>query len=491
MSAMRWARRAAFAGAAGLTVVAFWPAGANAAATPPTTYSLDASASGVDYTVDRNPGFSAVQGVTSAMSPRAASVLGGNSSNALADAVYPGTAQGVPDLLCGQVKDPNGNYPCYQVPAPSQVGFPPKNPVEATAQYPTQPDSKSLVSPPALGAKGSAVHVNAGQVEAHAHATTSSAIANTTSSSLGTKQLLTGAVRTSTSTFVDAKGRVISRAESLVQDIRVKGVVKIGAVKSIAEIINDGKHKPTVNTSTTVSGVTVAGQPAVIDDKGIRITKATDDKGKTLTQINQQLAEQFASSGLYFYVVKPTVSYEGTSAAAHASGLVIKFNWQLTQPFNPDFTIPGCKNPFAGPPFNGALPVDPCSGAQLNPNGNYFGTVDVAAAGVGNSAAFISFDLGGGGLGGGGLGGTGGPTTTVVPGTSGTPGTAGTPGIAGTPGTQPGPQIAGGQQAVGFVEDLSDVAQRLKYLFPALLLGVLGFIAGRVGRAPARLPARG
>jgi hypothetical protein len=41
---------------------------------------------------------------------------------------------------------------------------------------------------------------------------------------------------------------------------------------------------------------------------------------------------------------------------------------------------------------------------------------------------------------------------------------------------------------VGYLENLGDAAKRLKYLFPALLLAVIGVLAGRIGRAPARLP---
>jgi hypothetical protein len=64
--------------------------------------------------------------------------------------------------------------------------------------------------------------------------------------------------------------------------------------------------------------------------------------------------------------------------------------------------------------------------------------------------------------------------------------------LAGTSGGQnPNPNVAGPGGGGGgsfALENFSDVAKRLKYLFPALLLGVVGFLAGRIGRPPARLP---
>ncbi|MFL6239723.1 MAG: hypothetical protein ACJ735_09585 [Actinomycetes bacterium] len=501
MNARRWLQRAAFAGAAGLTAVTFWPIGsAGAAATPPTIYSMNADAAGINYTVDKNPGLAAVQGIAQASLPRADStLLAGGSSAALADAAYPGTAQGVPDLLCGQVSLPDQfppplRQPCDTIdtPAPDAIGFPPKQPVEASAQNPTQTDDKATLNGPTIGGHG-AVTAAVGTIEAHAHDTSSSGIAHLGSTLLGPSaaaQVRTGAVHTTTNTVVDSKGRVVSTADSLVQDITVLAAIHIGSVHSMAQVINDGHHAPVVNTSTTVSGVTVGGQQAAIDQNGIRIVSA-DDKGKSLKTVNEQLAQLFAQDGISFKVLQPFVSRDNAhSASTRAGGLVITFSFPLQQPIHPNTPpIPGCIWPL--PP---AIPANPCTGVQEDPNGLYFGTVNIASAGVQNTGSFFSFTFNPGGIGPLGPTTTGtGPTTTFTPGTAGTPGTPGTAGTPGSPSVAPpggGQNSQLGSNPVGFVENLGDVAGRLKYLFPALLLAVIGVLAGRIGRAPARLPAQ-
>jgi hypothetical protein len=121
---------------------------------------------------------------------------------------------------------------------------------------------------------------------------------------------------------------------------------------------------------------------------------------------------------------------------------------------------------------------------------------------VGSLLTAVHLNFGGGGFpnpqppgpnqpGGPTVGNPGGTTTTVPGSNSGVPGIGtGSTGGGSTGGSAQPPIVSNPQntQAAGFAEDLSGVSRRLKFLFPAFLLAIVGILAGRFGRAPARLP---
>ncbi|MCU1601947.1 MAG: hypothetical protein JWO22_2656 [Frankiales bacterium] len=59
-------------------------------------------------------------------------------------------------------------------------------------------------------------------------------------------------------------------ADSTARDVSVAGIVKIGSVVSHAEATTDGVNA-TAKGKTTVSGLTVAGVPVVVDDQGVTV----------------------------------------------------------------------------------------------------------------------------------------------------------------------------------------------------------------------------
>lgn len=72
----------------------------------------------------------------------------------------------------------------------------------------------------------------------------------------------------STSTLQARRGSVA--ADSTAKDISIAGVVKIGSVVSHAEATTDGTVA-SAKGKTTVSGLTVAGVPVVVDDQGVTV----------------------------------------------------------------------------------------------------------------------------------------------------------------------------------------------------------------------------
>jgi hypothetical protein len=497
----RWVRRLAFAGAAGLAAFALVPgAGARAAAgTPPASFGATSAASGVEYSFDKRPQPTPVSDMIHGASPFATSVLAGvGSSSAEAASVYLGGIQGIPQLICTAAGgDANGAY-CDQFPPPGT--FPPPYPFDAYAQYPnTKTSDATLSNKQTVGVPGAPLNATVGRT--HAEAQELSAAANSTVSS---STFLNGVARTgssvsTTSQSVDSAGAIVSKADTLVKDISIANLIKIGSVHSTVTVIYDGKAKPKVTLVTTISQASANKIGITIDQTGIHVASANTKQVQDI--LNQQLNYLLGASGFTFQVLSATSAFADHTVNAQSGGLLVSYdNIVSGVPESPALKdIPFCTkilkakllkpltDPLAQVPVNFCTPPAP-----PNPNGRYIGSITFGRAGtLVNASTFDLTGIGNVPLPNGGFPGTG-STTTLTPGT---PGTSGTPGIPGTSGTAPqvapttgNPQIATG---VGFVEDLGDVAKRLKYLFPALLLAVIGVLAGRLGPAPARLPGGG
>jgi len=267
-------------------------------------------------------------------------------------------------------------------------------------------------------------------------------------------------------------------------------------------VVYDGVHKPKVTASTTVSGVSVLGLPATIDQSGVHIVG--QGNASVLNTLNQQLAFLLQSNYSTLQVLGVTQTPDDHKITVQAGGLLFTLDDTVQgAPHPPPVSdIPGCTqilnslhNKLPGPIASGLdqIPANLCTPPQPpDPNAEYTGAATIGGAGVLVAAQNFSYNFGGGPTGlGGGLGVPGGPSSQFVAGTPAVAGTSGTPGL-GTGNTPP--QVATpGQSGMGstnasYVEDLSGVAKKLKYLFPALLLAVIGILAGRIGRAPARLP---
>jgi hypothetical protein len=501
MNGARWVQRAALAGAAGLSLWALTPGvGAQAAAAPPQTFSASAGASGVEYSFDRKPGLSQVSDTVHGAAPRASSTLGGGGvSVAQANSVFLGGVEGVPGLICIAAADPQGNSPCSSI--PPEGTFPPAFPFEAKAEFPSHPvGDATFHNNQTIGGGGAPLTAHAGITHAEAHELAASAQAVSSSSTFVSGLVNTGSARATTSQFINTAGAVVSKAESLVNDIDIVKLIHIGSVHSATIVTYDGNRRPVTQTYTKVSDASVLGLPATIDEKGIHVGGSSN--AQVLKILNEQLNYLLNSNYTTVQVIGATTEPGEHSIRTQAGGLQLSFDDTVSgvpKP-PPSKNIPYCtqlQDKFLQTPLGKALnpilsqvPVVLCTPpAPPDANARYFGTVQIAGVGDLVSAASYSFDTGVPPDGLGGLpGGSG--TTTVVPGTA---GTSGTPGTAGTPGTSPdvapnqNPQLAG-SDGVGYVENLGDAAKKLKYLFPAFLLAVIGVLAGRIGKAPARLP---
>src|SRR5205823_13950599 len=113
-----------------------------------------------------------------------------------------------------------------------------------------------------------------------------------------------------------------AESSSLVEDISIGDVVKIKSVASSASATTDGV-KASGTAATTVSGMTIAGQTATIDDQGLHIGA----QGQPANAIANQIAAQALSkSGMQIVLSAPTKEVNGGAASMTAGSLVVAWN---------------------------------------------------------------------------------------------------------------------------------------------------------------------
>jgi hypothetical protein len=112
---------------------------------------------------------------------------------------------------------------------------------------------------------------------------------------------------------------VSADSSSLVQDINLGGVIKIGSVQSTASAKTDGV-KASGDASTVVSDMTIGGQPAYVDQDGVKI----GTQGQPVNAVANQIAQQaLGQGGFKIYVSAPQKEINGAAATVSAGSLII------------------------------------------------------------------------------------------------------------------------------------------------------------------------
>jgi hypothetical protein len=123
-----------------------------------------------------------------------------------------------------------------------------------------------------------------------AHATTTDTSAASSVDGASTLATTTGAARsTSAARIVSASDAVVEGATSI-RDVTVAGVVHVGSVVSSARATTDGSHADAEGT-TTVTGLSVAGQAVSIDEHGITVAGTSVPAGAALDAVEAALAQ--------------------------------------------------------------------------------------------------------------------------------------------------------------------------------------------------------
>ncbi|HEY2427998.1 MAG TPA: hypothetical protein VGI06_03635 [Acidimicrobiales bacterium] len=324
---------------------------------PPTATGVGSAPAGAIYdgvaaAASVHEQFDAIGGLAATVEPQydnlpdALTVFNANTSIARASTYYPGaTVTGAGLIVCGQVIEPNFPAPFTSVcPTP---------PYPLTAQAPTQkgaadastPGSQHLTAgPEAVTAVAATAHADSRYVDATAAdgafttagagAAGAAVLAFRQAVALATQgPVAAAAVRpaasdgsavsdstgsaTSHQSFNPA-GQLVATATSTVKGISLLGgAVKIASIVASSTYTADGARIKSHTQDVNVSGVTVGGMPATIDQNGITVNGA--GTGKTAVDaVNTALQTLLTSTSSHIRLLAPTTS---TKAGQVPAGL--------------------------------------------------------------------------------------------------------------------------------------------------------------------------
>jgi hypothetical protein len=223
---------------------------------------------------------------------------------ALSSVAWPGTLvanAGNTVIIGGGSKVPSSLYPVLQ-----QVQYP----VRAEARSPSGPGDASFSVP------GTTMTSHTDDNGAHATAGLQG-IDVLPAGSMGSVTTSSNA----TITADQAQSQATSQVNNLVFG---GGVLKIASIQSVASAVTDG-NKATGSGTTTVTGMTIAGQPASIDENGIHFGQ---QGGPVNDVLNQMVNQALAKSGLTIFLAQPTQVVNGATATESAGDLVIAWSQQ-------------------------------------------------------------------------------------------------------------------------------------------------------------------
>jgi hypothetical protein len=142
-------------------------------------------------------------------------------------------------------------------------------------------------------------------------------------------------------TVVLGANSITATSTTQVGTIGVAGLIDIAGLTSTASASSDGMTG-TPKATLKLGQVTVDGQAAYIDDKGVHIaTSDSSSVGITPQQLQRSVDATLSQDGISIRVLDPVLTTNGPSAKSDAGGLVITLSHQLAVPFIPgEPTIP-------------------------------------------------------------------------------------------------------------------------------------------------------
>jgi hypothetical protein len=150
----------------------------------------------------------------------------------------------------------------------------------------------------------------------------------------GTPGSTTGRIDTHSHVALTGPASAGVTAGSSYQNVDIGGVLKIASVVATASAATN-TVTASAHGTTTISGVTVAGIPASIDDQGLHIGSTTEPVNATAALVANQA---LAGAGMKVYVGQPTEEIAGAHVTYTTGSLVIL--WQPPSDSNRDtFTV--------------------------------------------------------------------------------------------------------------------------------------------------------
>jgi hypothetical protein len=324
-------------------------------------FQVETSAAAVHLTVTQEPASSIITAslVDDAISYAASEFDSGGSSEALAAPAFPGklVVQG-PQLLCSQL---------FSCPAE-----PPDYPLLADASYPRQQHDTATLSGAPMGSGPFVVAPVSATARAGADGNRAGTRAGSASLLAGTPGAVTVGSSTATTSVQRTGGRAVATVTASASDIAIGGLVHIASVRAVDRVVAAAGRPPTAHPSVTVSGVSVAGHAATVDDQGVHV----DGTGAG------RLGQQLALHGIAIRTLG--VQHRHTRNGSRSEALGLRIDVAL-----PVSGVPYIPNPLPPlpPPFD-QIPALP----GVNANGTYVGHITIgavgAAAGIGREPVF-------------------------------------------------------------------------------------------------------
>jgi hypothetical protein len=233
-----------------------------------------------------------------ALVPNAVAQLGiGPSGHALSSMAWPGPAAGNAGSLANVIGTP----------LPPEVVANANDPVRAEAQASGGNRQEQTVGPMSAVVDGA------------------SSEAATTLSDFAAPGIVSAArIVTRSRSFLD-NGKATAVAETQLQGVEIAGVLHIDSLLTTAKGSTDGTVA-TTDKQVVISGVTVQGQQASIDDKGIHVAPVADQPNPLLPVVdaaNQALAGMTMKA----YFTQPIEEHtEGGAAVVNTGALIIDWN---------------------------------------------------------------------------------------------------------------------------------------------------------------------
>ena len=294
------------------------------------TYGAAAESWGVDIRVVPVALREEVQDVTDDATPHTTVEINAT-PHAFADAAFfdPGaSARSGPALVNGQLYVNHAppvvpNYP-YTATTTSDAGNPRDVNAGTSANYTPEPGLPAPFSTVAVPGVPAPTGFGTGTATAHADASPK-AVATAAVSYDDAGGVSTGS-SSGSSTATQAGGVVTAITVATIKDITVAGALHIGSETVTASASVDGSGNQKSAGEVTYNDVTVAGQPATIDQGGIHVqgqNGSVDQAKAALAQLNAALAQSGASL-VAAEAVSSTKSDTGT-ATSSADGLALKY----------------------------------------------------------------------------------------------------------------------------------------------------------------------
>jgi hypothetical protein len=344
-------------------------------------------------------------------------------------------------------------------------------PIQAASAFPQGPASASNDNGPV------SMSSSADQNQSTASSALAEVGGNSGQSSLPAGMVTVQSVGSTSQDTIDSLGDAVSEATATVHGLDIAGgLIHVGAVTSTATSSSDG-NQATLSGSSSVTGVTIAGQSVTIDSSGLHVAGNTQNLlGALVPSVSQVLS----TAGISLALTNPTDTVNGPSGQRQLDGLQVHIDLST---YDQNFEK-----------LVSELPSQLTSGLNQLPIPTPYKqsiTLDVGWAQVSANAA-PPFDQS--------LSDTLGSTDNSAPLSTGTTGLGATPGFGPSSGGTPGTGSSPGAQALPLTRLSAPAALfrgigagliALGAVLAAILVGLLLFADSLVGRLAAAAPCTG